>query len=215
MNDHKCVKAIGDKGAKLWFHLVRGSDPGLVRAIQRHYPGSKATPGGRCLCWQIVENDRTIGYIGLGDAMPHLQARRKLGLKSSLAMKHSVCVFMYQLVDRSKRVSEASTILAKWHGIASWCWLIRYNWRPVHWETFVNPLLIRERDNPGACFKRVGYRTIGMTSGTTHCYSKHRTPEQNASKIILYKGPLARISTNRLTHRLQLEKDIRRLCAVG
>lgn len=196
---HKIIKAVGDGGSSLWFEMIGKGHSGLIQAIKRHYPGSKRPISGRCMCWEITETEGVIGYIGLGDTTLNLVARKRLGTGSAYKLHESVCVFMYQLVDQRKRYNCASTILKRWESIASKCWFLRYGWRPMHWETFVNPQLIKEKDNPGACFKRAGYRTLGWTSGkSAQHYHPERTVAQNSRKIVLYKGPLARIPEQNL-----------------
>jgi len=95
----------------------------------------------------------------------------------------------------------SSAILRAWHPVAARDWARRYGWEPEHWETLVDPAAVRST-NPGACFRRAGYRSLGMTTGWTarrppgHTHGP-RVWSVGTPKLVLYRGPLARLEVTR------------------
>lgn len=178
-------------------------DPEFVQAIRAHYTGSRGAPPGKKLAWRIFESGRHRGWIGLGEPTFALRARKRLGIMDERALPYTVNNFIYRL-DAPGDVL-ASDILKVWHDVAVDAWEARYGWRPVHWETMVQPDAV-ESENPGACFKAAGYRSLGMTTGMTakrplgrsHApgggYGKRVISHGAPPKLVLYKGPLARVA---------------------
>lgn len=177
-------------------HFVRIStwDPEFVRAIRDHYTGSRGPPYGKKLAWCIEEDGDPIGWIGLGEPMFKLSPRRRLGLDDARPLDRTVCNFIFRRTGGARKGSE---ILRAWHPIAAREWDNRYGWAPVHWETLVLPSAVASTV-PGACFRRAGYRSIGMTTGR----SARRPPGSthgprvwgdSAPKLALYRGPLKRL----------------------
>ena len=65
------------------------------------------------------------------------------------------------------------------------------------WLTLVEPASVASVV-PGACFRRAGYRSLGMTTGRTArrpAGSTHgaRVWSDGTPKLVLYRGPLARM----------------------
>lgn len=68
---------------------------------------------------------------------------------------------------------------------------------PTHWETMVSQGSER---NLGACFRRAGWRSLGWTTGWTvrrpagHTHGKRVWTETGVKRLVLYRGPLARVA---------------------
>ena len=182
------------------FETVSTWDPGLRAAIRRHYTGSRGAPPGRKLGWLIIEDDRAVGWIGLGEPAYKLAPRRRLGLADIRPLPATTCCFIYRL--EGPRQASAGDILRAWHPVAADGWEARYGERPVHWETMVGQ---GDTANLGACFRRAGWRPLGWTTGrgairppgATH---SARIWVDRPPKLVLYRGPLARLpaSTTRM-----------------
>lgn len=171
-------------------------DRDLVAAIRRHYTGSRGAPPGRKLAFEIWDGDRMRGYFGLGEPPYKLAARRRLGIADARPLPGTVCDFIFRL--EAPGASRASSILRALRPIAAAEWMRRYNETVVHWETMVLPSAVCS-PVAGACYRRAGYRTIGFTtgrsarrpSGATH---GPRVWGDAPPKLVLYFGPLARVS---------------------
>ena len=172
--------------------------PAFVAAIRAHYTGSRGAPVGKKIAWEIIEDGAHRGWIGLGEPCFKLAARRRLGIADGRPLPGTVSNFIYRLDTDGP--AKASSILKAWHPVASAEWHGRYGFKPIHWETMVDPAEVTSTGStvPGACFRRAGYRSLGMTTGR----SARRPPGathgarvwQNASpKLVLYRGPLAMI----------------------
>jgi hypothetical protein len=165
----------------------------FVGAIRRHYTESKGAPPGKKLAWRVSEGGKVIGWIGLGEPSFKLAPRRRLGLKDARPLPQTVCNFIYRL--EGPRTAQASEILKAWLPIASDEWEERYGWPPLHWETMIGQ---GNSANMGACFKRAGFRSLGMTTGRSarrpagHSHGK-RIWMDSPPKLVLYRGPLARL----------------------
>ena len=77
-------------------------------------------------------------------------------------------------------------------------WNMRYLGWSLHWLTLVEPASVASVV-PGACFRRAGYRSLGMTTGRTArrpAGSTHgaRVWSDGTPKLALYRGPLARVA---------------------
>lgn len=193
------LPAVSRDACPVVFYLVSTWDPDFVAAIRRHYTRSRGAPPGKKLAWKIVEvNDlRTVGWIGLGEPPFKLAARRRLGLGDARPLPRTVCCFIYRL--EGDRRATAHAILRDWHPVALHDWRVRYGWEPVHWETLVGAAEVREKENPDACFRRAGYRKLGMTTGRTARRppgSTHgpRVWGDSTPKLVFYRGPLSRVS---------------------
>lgn len=169
-------------------------------AILAHYTRSRGAPFGKKLAWEIIVGGEHRGWIGLGEPAYKLAARRRLGLLDARPLPHTVSNFIYRLDAPGDLL--ASEILKRWHVVASQAWFFRYGWEPVHWETLVDPAEVRSTGstNPGACFRKAGYRSLGLTTGR----SARRPPgathsariwSDSSKKLVLYRGPLHRVST--------------------
>lgn len=175
------------------FVAVSTWDREFVAAIRRHYTGSRGAPVGKKLAWRIEEEGRVVGWIGLGEPSFKLAPRRRLGLLDARPLPFTVSNFIYRL--EGPREAEASAILRLWHPVAAAEWLRRYGWSPVHWESMVGQ---GDAANPGACFRRAGYRRLGMTTGRSArrpAGSTHgaRVWGDAPPKIVFYRGPLPRV----------------------
>ena len=168
----------------------------FVRAIRRHYTGSMGPPPGKKVAWRIVEQWdgtlQTVGWIGLGEPAYKLAPRRRIGLQDARPLDFTVCCFIYRI--EGPHVVSARDILRLWHPVASEVWSRRYGWSPVHWETMIGQ---GDTSNPGACFKRSGYRSLGMTTGrSARRPAGHSTGPRiwmdSTPKLVLYRGPLHR-----------------------
>jgi hypothetical protein len=170
-------------------------DPRFIAAIKAHYTKSAGPPPGKKMAWEIFEDGLHRGWLGLGEPAYKLAPRRRLGLLDARPAPFTVSNFIYRL-DVPGQV-RASDILRGWHKIASEDWETRYGFAPVHWESLVDPEEVQS-DVPGASFRRAGYRSLGMTTGRSA-----RRPEGHAHgprvwsdaspKLVLYRGPLARL----------------------
>src|SRR5690606_2273852 len=102
--------------------------------------------------------------------------------------------FVYRL--EGPRLATASVILREWHPVAEKHWELRYGWRPIHMETMVDPTKVETGGtNPGACFRRAGWRLLGETTGLTvrRPTREERVFERGATpKLVFYRGPLER-----------------------
>lgn len=177
----------------LSFAPISTWDPSFVAAIRRHYTGSRGAPPGKKLAWEIREDGRRVGWIGLGEPAYKLAPRRRLGLDYARPAPLTAACFIYRLEGPRERT--ASAILKAWHPIASDAWGVAYGWSPVHWETLVGQ---GATGNPGACFKRAGYRSLGLTTGWSarrpagHTHGP-RVWSKSTPKLVLYRGPIARL----------------------
>lgn len=170
-------------------------EPDFVAAIREHYTGSAGAPPGKKASWRVLDGGRHRGWIGLGEPAYKLAPRRRLGLGDARPLPDTVSCFIFRL--DAPGPSLASAILRAWHPIASSAWDARYGSRPVHWETLVDPEQVTSLI-PGACFRRAGYRSLGMTTGR----SARRPPGAThgprvwvdaSPKLVLYRGPLPRL----------------------
>ena len=180
------------------FILVSTWDDGVRDAYAQHYTGSRAAPPGRKLAWQVWTRGRLRGHIVLGEPPYKLAPRRLLGLSDARPLSGTVCCALYRVEPRLADEPSAGDILRAWHAVASEDWAMRYGWRPQHWETMVDPSQVTS-DNPGACFRRAGYRALGQTTGRTarrpagHSRGA-RVWLDGSPKLVLYRGPLARVT---------------------
>lgn len=169
--------------------------PDFVAAIRAHYTGSRGAPPGKKQAWQVLENGQPIAWLGLGEPSYKLAPRRRLGLTDARPLEHTVSCFIFR---REGGTARGSDILKAWHPIASTHWQHRYGWAPVHWESMVGPTFVASKV-PGACFRRAGYRSLGMTTGRSarrppgHTHGK-RVWMDSEPKLVLYRGPLARVA---------------------
>lgn len=181
------------------FKLLSARDSRFVAALRSHYTRSGGAPYGKKICMEIFEDGQHRGWIGLGEPSFKLSPRRRLGLEDARPLPQTVCCFVYRL--DAPGPSRASAILDAWHPVASRWWEIAYHWTPLHWETMIDPTRIREQLNPGACFRAVGYRSLGMTTGRSarrpegHGKGSPRLWVDDTPKLVLYRGPLHRRPT--------------------
>lgn len=188
------------------FRLVSTWNPRFLAAIHAHYTRSAGPPPGKKLAWEIREEGEHRGWIGLGEPSFKLAARRRLGLADARPLPLTVCNFIYRLDEKGP--TRASAILKAWHGPASIDWAYWCGWRPVHWETLVDPAEVGPGDDkdehvPGYCFRRAGYRSLGDTTGRTArrpAGSTHgaRVWSDGSVKLVLYRGPLKRTPVQRM-----------------
>lgn len=178
------------------FRLLASTwDDGFRRSLKQHYTGSAGAPPGKKLVWAIYDGDDVRGYIGIGEPAYKAAPRRRLGLEDARPLEFTVCCFVYRLERDGP--TKASVLLRDWHMVASHDWGMRYGWTPEHWETFVDPSKVKSKV-PGACFRRAGYRSLGLTTGRSarrpegHAHGP-RVWEDAEPKLMLYRGPLARI----------------------
>jgi hypothetical protein len=165
-------------------------------ALLRHYTGSKGAPVGKKQGWRILEHTGRgtglVGWIGLGEPAFKLAPRRRLGLMDARPLPFTVSNFMFRL--EGHRITAAREILRRWMPVASDFWLIRYGWRPIHWESMVGQ---GDPANLGACFSGARWRRLGWTTGrsarrqTGNAHGK-RTWCDAPPKLVFYWGPLAR-----------------------
>lgn len=184
------------------FSLVSTWAPAFVEAIRAHYTKSRGAPYGKKLAWEIREGDSHRGWIGLGEPAFKLAARRRLRLMDGRPLPLTVCDFIYRLDgEETEDAARASDILKAWHEVAAKDWAMRYGWAPVHWESMVDPEEVKSTGSTvaGACYRRAGYRSLGMTTGrgarrppgATHAA---RVWGDATKKLVLYRGPLARVA---------------------
>lgn len=168
----------------------------FMLSLHEHYSRSAGAPPGKKRVWRIVEDGRHRGWIGLSEPAFKLAPRRRLGLLDARPLPRTVCCFVYRLEQPGR--ARASEILRAWHDVAAEEWFARYRWRPEHWETLVDPGEVRSIV-PGACFRRAGYRSLGLTTGR----SARRPPGAThaarvwcdaSPKLVFYRGPLARVA---------------------
>lgn len=186
------------------FELASTWDPDFVASIKRHYTGSAGAPPGKKMAWRIREGFwDVLGWIGIGEPSFKLAPRRRLQgrtevevavLAEARFLPGTVSCFIYRL-ECPTRVASASAILRAWHVVAAEDWAREYGWEPEHWETMIGQ---GAEANPGACFRRAGYRSIGLTTGRTARRPKghSRGPRvwtDSEPKLALYRGPLARL----------------------
>jgi hypothetical protein len=177
----------------LRFDLISTWAPDFLAAIRRHYPGSRGAPPGKKLAWRILEDGRYVGWIGLGEPAFKLAARRRLGLTDARPLDGTVCCFIYRL--EGARLAAASTILRAWLEQAARDWAYYYGAAPTHWETLVGQGVAGHH---GACFRRVGFRPLGLTTGRSARRPAGATHGPRVwfdatPKLVLYRGPLARL----------------------
>lgn len=171
-------------------------DDDLVDAYRSHYTRSAGPPPGKKLAWRIFTSGRARGFIVLGEPSFKLAARRCLGLQDARPLPYTVCCSLYRVDLRGQDEPSAGDILREWHHVAAVEWRARYGWEPLHWETMVDPQAVQS-DNPGACFRRAGYRSLGLTTGRSarRPVGHSRGPRvwsDSSPKLVLYRGPLAR-----------------------
>jgi hypothetical protein len=182
------------------FRLLESTwEPGFVEAIRAHYTKSRGAPPGKKLAWEVLDGGAHRGWLGLGEPAFKLAARRRLGLADARPLAHTVCNFIYRL-DSEEGEALASAILKEWHAVASVDWNARYGWSPVHWESLVDPEEVRSTGSTvaGACFRRAGYRSLGLTTGRGASRppgASHgaRIWGDKSPKLVLYRGPLPRL----------------------
>lgn len=179
------------------FHLLASTwDPRLVAAFRAHYTGSRGANPGKKLAWEVLEGapQRHIGWLALGEPCFKLAPRRRLGLADARPIARTVSCTLFRL--DAEHTATASSILKAWHPVASSDWKSRYGWVPEHWETMVG----QGENVLGYCFRRAGYRSLGMTTGRTarrpagHTHGP-RVWSDSTPKLVLYRGPLARVAS--------------------
>lgn len=171
--------------------------PLMVEQIRLHYTGSNGAPPGKKLAWIAEFNAEPFAVLGLGEPAFKLAPRRRLGLVDARPLPFTVSNFIYRkFSDVPVRGEE---LLNLWHATAAADWLNQYGWTPVHWETLVLPSAIKS-GVAGACYRRVGYRSCGLTTGRTarrppgHTHTA-RVWSDSEPKLLLYRGPLQRVPT--------------------
>ena len=189
------------------FELASTWDPDFVASIRRHYTASRGAPVGKKLAWRIREGFWTVlGWIGLGEPSYRLAPRRALVGRTDEEearlnapgdehnyLERTVNCFVFRL-ECPDRVAKASTILREWHAVAEQDWEREYGWKPEHWESMVGQ---GDAANPGACFRRAGYRMIGLTTGRSARRPAGHTRgprvwSDSEPKMVFYRGPLCR-----------------------
>jgi hypothetical protein len=171
-------------------------DSEVVAAYREHYTQSAGAPPGKKIAWRIFTAGRPRGWIVLGEPAFKLSPRRRIGIADARPLPTTVCCSIYRVDARRDDELGAGDILRCWHAVAEVEWAQRYGWRPLHWETMVDPLAVQS-GNPGACFKRAGYRSLGLTTGRSarrpagHSHGA-RVWCDSTPKLVLYRGPLAR-----------------------
>jgi len=169
-------------------------DPWFVAVLREHYTESGGAPPGRKLGWFIFDHGVRRGIIGLGEPPYKLAARRRLGLEDARPLPGTVCCFIYRL--ELGGATPASVILKQWHDLAAEQWKRRYGEDVEHWETMCDPS--HGEDVTGYCFRRAGYRSLGMTTGRSArrpagSTRGSRVWSDSDPKLVLYRGPLARL----------------------
>ena len=180
-------------------------DPEFLRWLRRHYTGSRGAPPGKKICVRIEEDGRLVGFFGLAEPSYKLAPRRRLvgrtpveqaQLDAARPLPHTVTNFVFRLEGHHAKASSL-LVVAERFALDAWAsraWSTGRAPRPEHIETMIGQ---GDARNPGACFKRVGYRSLGMTTGR----SARRPPgathgariwQDAAPKLVLYHGPLAR-----------------------
>lgn len=112
-------------------------------------------------------------------------------------LPQTISCFIYRLDAEGSFPSYK--ILRAWHPIMENDWAFVYDWKPIHVETMVDPEKILNKENPGACFRRAGYRPLGFTTGLTirrpagHTHGPTRVWSRGNPKLVLYRGPLHRL----------------------
>lgn len=178
-----------------FFELGSTWDPSFLATIREHYTGSAGPPPGKKHAWRVIDGGRHRGYIGIGEPAYKLAPRRRLGLADARPLDRTVCCFIFRLEREGD--ARGSDILRAWHPVAASAWENRYGWSPQHWETLVDPTRVRSVV-PGACFRRAGYRSLGMTTGRSARRPAGRSHgarvwEDSTPKLVLYRGPLHRL----------------------
>lgn len=158
------------------FRLLESTwEPAFVAALREHYTGAAGPPPGKKLAWEITETgpdwigERHRGWIGLGEPSFKLAPRRFLAgrtasevaiLRGARPLPRTVSCFVYRLTAPGEAL--ASEILRMWEREAHRDWHCVYGWPPEHWESMCQP---GATASPvvGACFRRAGWRPIGMT----------------------------------------------------
>lgn len=169
-------------------------DPSLVAAIRRHYTGSRGAPPGKKMAWIVSLRGEDVAWYGLGEPAYKLAPRRRLGLADARPLPRTVCDFIYRLESKEWK---ASDLLAELLTEAAHGWAERYGWEPEHWETLVDPRAVAT-EVPGYCYRRLGYRSLGFTTGRSArrpAGNTHgpRVWQDAPPKLVLYWGPLARV----------------------
>jgi hypothetical protein len=178
----------------LKFERVSTQDSWFLKTLREHYTGSRGAPYGKKLGYIVfADDDEPIAALGLGEPTFKLAARRRLGLEDGRPLPYTVNNFLYRRV--SNLGPSGSHLLRTWHEIASDDWETRYGWRPVHWETLVDPAHV-PGSVPGLSYLRIGYRQLGMTTGRTVRRPTHGRREwaDGPQRLVLYRGPLVRRS---------------------
>lgn len=172
--------------------------PVYIAAIRAHYTRSAGPPPGKKMAWEILDDGAHRGWIGVGEPAFKLAPRRALGLLDARPLPHTVCCTIYRLDAAGP--TKASTILRAWRSVLDAAWSTRYGWAPEHVETLVDPAAVTS-SVPGACFRRAGYRALGMTTGRTARrpagstrFNGPRVWGDGTPKLVLYLGPLPRVA---------------------
>ena len=181
------------------FESISTWDSEFVKAIRRHYTGSRGAPVGKKLAWEIIENGELRGWIGIGEPSFKLAARRRIGIADARPLPNTVNNFIFRLERQGQ--AKASEILKAWHPIASNEWEKRYGWPIIHWETMVDASKTQSALS-GACYRRAGYRRLGQTTGRS---CKRPAGYTHGSRVwfdgtvkdVFYRGPLARLEKKR------------------
>lgn len=181
------------------FERVSTWDPRFVAAIREHYTRSRGAPPGKKMAWRVSVGDVTIAWLGAGEPPFKLAPRRKLGISDARPLPCTVANFIFRVVKHG--VVPASAILKAWHPVLERDWSAEYGWAPEHIETMVDPSEVggdNEAHVAGYCFRRAGYRALGMTTGRgARRPAGHRTGPRvwsdGSPKLVLYRGPLPRV----------------------
>lgn len=164
-------------------------------SLREHYSESAGAPPGKKIAWRIMVDGKHLGWIGLGEPSFALAARRRLGIPVHPPQPLTVSCFIFRV--ETEDLARGSAVLKAWHVVASREWNTRYGFVPLHWETLVDPAKVKSKV-AGACFRRAGYRSLGMTTGrgarrpagSTH---SARVWGETAPRMVFYRGPLHRL----------------------
>ena len=178
---------------------LRSRDPSALHQVSRSPPGKK-------MAWRISLDGETIGWFGLGEPAYKLAPRRRIGLEDARPAPETVSNFIFRL-ERPVPEPAASQILRALLPCFLDDWRARYGWRPQHIETLVDPGEVgagQEGHVAGYAYRRAGFRSLGTTTGrsarrppgATHAA---RVWMDSTPKLVLYRGPLARLPATTAT----------------
>jgi hypothetical protein len=144
--------------------IVKRTDLDLLKEMSRHYSQPKGFVG-RNICYAVVCGGIKYGHIVGGSATKHLSGRNEFigyDVKDKLNNIINNIFFHVEPVNGTYPFRNFTTQIIKNFEIrVQKDWFYKYNDEVIAFETLVEP------PRTGECYRRAGWKEVGMTKGYT------------------------------------------------